>query len=321
MLSLVSGCRLTSGGLHLGHYLGCLSPLDIFDKPYKYYFVLTDVSPTEKKVIHKEMNSDLLLIASILLSTKYSERIKIILQSDLQESAPNLLSLIQDITTLNQLEHVHPQKLEIKQRCSKLNINDFLFPIQQTFCSTALNANYILMNDDNSRIVHFSRKIVRKINNVHGSTFSLPYLKHGIIPRLLGFNYKKMSKNNHNCIFLTDSSEEVRGKVRQLFKYRYYPDHYKLSDDFLPFLYLRAFNQREEKEIIIADFKSGKMELDHFIEYVFLSIEELIKPIRQGCKVNQENKNYILRKIKEDTREACTEARLSENKLIEVLLR
>lgn len=224
-LILVSGVRLSNKGLHLGHYLGCFTPLTYFSPHYVYYFVINDVSNVELNKLDKE---DLLIdMVGDILSVDTPKNIRIFLQSDILMYQSDFYSKIQKITTFNQLVAVHPHSKGIKTGNSGLTVLDFLFPIRDAVVFLALEADYVLMNDDNSRIIDFTRKTSNKLNNILSSNretrlFKTPYLKTGVYPRLLGYDYRKMCNGYDNAIYLTEDPQLLKVKVEKLVNTKYF---------------------------------------------------------------------------------------------------
>ena len=117
------------------------------------------------------------------------------------------------------------------------------------------------------------REIVHKFNSVYGETLTMPQI---MLPdnqaclRLPGIDGKaKMSKSLNNCIYLSDTEEEVRTKVMSMFTD---PNHLKVSDpgrvEGNPvFIYLEAFSRPE-----------------HFAEFLpeYAGIEELEEHYKRG---------------------------------------
>ena len=117
------------------------------------------------------------------------------------------------------------------------------------------------------------REIVHKFNSVYGETLTMPQI---MLPdnqacmRLPGIDGKaKMSKSLNNCIYLSDTEEEVRTKIMSMFTD---PNHLKVSDpgkvEGNPvFIYLEAFSRPE-----------------HFAEFLpeYAGIEELEEHYKRG---------------------------------------
>jgi tryptophanyl-tRNA synthetase len=316
-LNLVSGARLAPGGLHLGHYLGCVSPLFGFSQNSVYFFVVEDVS-LSYLLTARERNHDLLIMLVDLMAASSSlpNQTRYVLDSSLQPDYIGLLNLISLMTTTNQLEGVHPRKKQIRSGAKGISVKDFLFPMDEVCRFLLLDCDYVLMNDDNSRFVDFARKVARKVNNEFKKiVLSEPVLRHGVLPRLLGYDYRKMNKGNQNCIFLSDSGEILRDKVAELCSVDFYREWKStqnseahdwlgsLPDDFLPFDYLRAFRDLPDTPTMIEYFKDPRF-LHELGTEVLLAIERVLEPMREPRAFYHGHPEKIWTKLEEDTEAA-----------------
>ena len=151
--------------------------------------------------------------------------------------------------TLSTLERNPTIKSEIKMRQfgESIPVGFLTYPISQTADITAFKANIVPAGEDQSPMIEQAREIVRKFNSIYGDTLVEPKI---LLPenknclRLPGTDGKaKMSKSLNNCIYLSDTAEEVSKKVMSMFTD---PNHLKVSDpgetEGNPvFIYLEAF--------------------------------------------------------------------------------
>lgn len=80
-------------------------------------------------------------------------------------------------------------------------------------------------------MIEQTREIVRRFNHIYGETLVEPEIllpDNAACMRLPGTDGKaKMSKSLGNCIYLSDSADEVEKKVKSMYTY---PTHIKVSD-------------------------------------------------------------------------------------------
>ena len=258
---VLSGARLGQKGLHLGHFLGCFQPIITgrIEKYSEYFFVIFD---EEKSEISE---SDIWhYIAEIYAVAKVFKlkNIHVVFEDDLVEKFYLIRTIIEKQTTCNQLfnsyriEFTHARTIFSNRR-----VADMLFPLNQAALNIAFNASYICMNDDNLRIIEFSRDTNKKIIRICGDiALNMPELVTGEIPHLLGYNYKKMCNGNENAIYLDDSTEVIERKVHQLFNHKRYfqaypeeyekfkkTDSYQYSEKYLPIMFMDALFPDMEK--------------------------------------------------------------------------
>jgi tryptophanyl-tRNA synthetase len=331
-MNLMSGARLSSGGLHLGHYLGCLSPLSNFSENFKYFFVIRDRGEIQLSE-NLKANCDLITMMGDLMATSYASKIKIVLQSSLYTHYIALLDYIQEIVTLNQLENVHPKRKQIKHGNSKLLLKDFLFPLDSVCTYFILDAEYVIMNDDNLRFVSFAKRISQKIANIYQEPILVtPQLIHGKIPRLLGYNYQKVCKANNNCMFLSDSDDVLEQKVEKLFSFKYLfrnnpslereysrsPNTFILPKTFLPLLYLQAFSDEPNLEQTLERFRNPRLQ-DELRSLLNSTLKKIIVPMREIREYYINHPSELWMKLEENTVEAVTVARGVESRVSNIV--
>ena len=149
-------------------------------------------------------------------------------------------------------------------------------------------------------MIEQTREIVRKFNSVYGETLVEPDV---LLPdnkacmRLPGIDGQaKMSKSLHNCIYLSDSEEDVRKKVMSMFTD---PNHLQVSDpghvEGNPvFIYLDAFCKDEMFAEYLPEYASleelkahytrgglGDVKVKKFLNKV---LQEELSPIRARRK-------------------------------------
>lgn len=329
MNTIISGARLGRGGLHLGHYLGCLSPLSAIPlADATYFFVIGDTSPAHR-ILDKELDSDLIAMISDLLASQYGERIKVVLESRIQFEAPILLNTLCEIVTFNQIYSRHPNRLRIKAGDPLISIGDFIFILYEIYRFLAIDANYVFMNTDNLKFVDFARQVARKFNNMYGKSLSEPRLEHGIFPRLLGYNGQKMAKANNNCIFLAESRESLETKTHKLVMSRpvlsflegdYLPQPTSfVPDDFIPFTYLKAFGPQPIADELITSFRSGKLPLPNLAHEVFRTLDNFITPMRIAQQFYRNNPKLIWERVEQNSQEALEIVHKTESRVVSAL--
>lgn len=113
---------------------------------------------------------------------------------------------------------------------------------------------------DQLPMIEQCREIVRKFNSVYGETLIEPEAlipKNEVCCRLPGIDGKaKMSKSLGNCIYLSDSADEVRTKIMSMFTD---PNHLKVSDPGslegnTVFTYLDAFCKEEHFGLYLPEY-------------------------------------------------------------------
>ena len=137
---------------------------------------------------------------------------------------------------------------------TSIPVGFFTYPISQAADITAFKATTVPAGEDQEPMIEQAREIVRRFNYIYGETLVEPEI---LLPdnaaclRLPGTDGKaKMSKSLGNCIYLSDSADEVAKKVKGMYTD---PTHIKVSDPGklegnCVFIYLDAFCHPEHFE-------------------------------------------------------------------------
>ena len=335
----LTGDRPT-GPLHIGHYVGSLRKRVEIQNSGKYnQFVmiadlqaLTDNADNPEKIRENVMEVMLDYLAAGLEPDKTT--------FVLQSAIPALYELpmyYSNLVTVARLQRNPTIKNEIKLRNFENNIpvGFFTYPISQAADITAFGAKYVPVGDDQLPMIEQTREIVNAFNRIYKTdTLVLP---EAILPdnetcsRLPGIDGNaKMSKSLGNCIYLKDTSEEIKRKVMSMYTD---PNHIKVEDpgdtkNNTVFIYLEAFATDEHFKKYLPEYKNldelkahyergglGDMKVKRFLNDVMQEVMEPIRTrrenyekrklevfemLRQGTLKAVEHTNILLNKVKKD---------------------
>ena len=169
-------------------------------------------------------------------------------------------------------------------------------------------------------MIEQTNEIVRKFNSVYGETLVeakavLPTNK--VCLRLPGIDGKaKMSKSLGNCIYLSDTADEVKQKVMSMFTD---PDHIKVTDPGklegnAVFTYLDAFATDEHFKAFLPDYENlealkahytrgglGDMKVKRFLNEV---LQATLEPIRARRKTFEQDVPAVYDMLRKGSEEA-----------------
>ena len=244
----------------------------------------------------------------------------------IQSMVPELYEMTayyMDIVTVSRLQRNPTVKSEIQMRNfeASIPVGFFTYPISQASDITAFKATTVPVGEDQEPMIEQTREIVHKFNSVYGETLVMPGI---LLPdnaaclRLPGTDGKaKMSKSLGNCIYLSDSADEVKKKVMGMYTD---PDHLRVEDPGkvegnTVFTYLDAFSRPEHFQRYLPDYASldelkahyrrgglGDVKVKKFLIAV---LNETLEPIRERRKQYEgriEEVYEILRKGSEHAR-------------------
>ena len=286
---ILTGDRPT-GRLHLGHFVGSLRrrvELQNSGEFDKIFIMIADAQAlTDNADNPEKVRQNLIEVALDYLSVGLDPA-----QSTLfiQSQVPELCELAfyyMNLVTVQRLQRNPTVKAEIALRGfaegaaegdtaqrQGIPVGFFTYPISQASDITAFKATTVPVGEDQEPMIEQTREIVHKFNAVYGETLVEPEI---LLPdnaaclRLPGTDGKaKMSKSLNNCIYLSDTADEVKKKVMGMYTD---PDHLRVEDPGkvegnTVFTYLDAFSRPE-----------------HFAKYLpeYSSLEELKAHYRRG---------------------------------------
>ena len=272
---ILTGDRPT-GRLHIGHYVGSLRERVKLQNSGAYddiYIMIADAQALTDNAEHPEkVRSNVLEVALDYLACGIDpEKSTIFIQS----AVPQLTELTfyyMNLVTLSRLQRNPTVKSEIKMRDFEMSIPvGFLtYPISQAADITAFEATTVPAGEDQEPMIEQCKEIVRKFNSIYGDTLVEPEI---LLPqnkqccRLPGTDGKaKMSKSLGNCIYLSDTPDEIKTKVMSMFTD---PDHLRIEDPGkvegnTVFAYLDAFATDDHFAEFLPDYKNLDELKDHY---------------------------------------------------------
>jgi len=299
---ILTGDRPT-GRLHVGHYVGSLKERVSLQNSGDYdevYIMVADAQAlTDNADNPEKVRQNVMQVALDYLSCGIDPaKSNIFIQSMIPELA-ELTVYYMNLVTVSRVQRNPTVKAEIKQKNfeTSLPLGFFCYPVSQASDITAFKATTVPAGEDQMPMIEQCCEIVRKFNEVYGETLVEPKI---VLPsnksclRLPGIDGKaKMSKSLGNCIYLSDTEEDIKKKVMSMFTD---PTHLRREDpghvEGNPvFTYLDAFCKDEYFAEFLPDYKNldelkahyqrgglGDMVVKKFLNNV---IQTEFRPIRE----------------------------------------
>lgn len=307
---ILTGDRPT-GRLHVGHYVGSLKrrvELQNSGNYDKIFIMIADAQAlTDNAENPEKVRQNIIEVALDYLSCGLDPEKSILF---IQSQVPQLTELsfyYMNLVTVARLQRNPTVKAEIQMRNfeASIPVGFFTYPISQAADITAFKATTVPVGEDQLPMIEQTREIVRKFNAVYGEVLVEP---EALIPesevccRLPGTDGKaKMSKSLNNCIYLSDTAEEVQKKIMGMFTD---PNHLKVSDPGCiegntVFTYLDAFCEDEDFEKFWPEYKNldelkahyqrgglGDVKVKRFLNQI---MQEELEPIRSRREALEKN--------------------------------
>ena len=299
---ILTGDRPT-GKLHIGHYVGSLrrrvelQNSGLYDKIFVFEAdaqALTDNIENPEKVRQNVIEVALDYLAAGLDPTKST----LFIQSQIPELC-ELSFYFMDLVSVSRLQRNPTVKTEIQMRGfngESIPVGFFTYPISQAADITMFKATTVPVGEDQEPMLEQAREIVRRFNNIYGDTLVEPNIllpENAACLRLPGTDGKaKMSKSLGNCIYLSDTADEVNKKVKTMYTD---PLHLQVNDPGhlegnTVFTYLDAFSTDEQVARITGDYATLQEMKDHYTrgglgdvkckKLLMEVLQETLEPIR-----------------------------------------
>ena len=323
---ILTGDRPT-GRLHIGHFVGSLKRRvelqnsGLYDKIFIFIAdaqALTDNIDNPEKVRQNVIEVALDYLACGLDPAKST----IFIQSQIPELC-ELTFYYMDLVTVSRLQRNPTVKTEIQMRNfeTSIPVGFFTYPISQAADITAFKATTVPVGEDQKPMLEQTNEIVRRFNHIYGETLAEPEI---LLPdnaaclRLPGTDGKaKMSKSLGNCIYLSDSADDIKKRVMSMYTD---PGHIRVEDPGklegnTVFTYLDAFCRPEHFERYLPDYPNlselkahyqrgglGDMKVKKFLNAI---MQEELEPIRNRRKEFEKDIPAIYHMLQE----GCLKAR------------
>ena len=213
---ILTGDRPT-GRLHLGHYIGSLKSRVELQDEYDEFILIADVQALTTHFDRPELiHQSIYDVAMDNLSVGLDPEKVTVIQQSMIPAIAELTIFYSMLVTVPQLSHNPTIKTEAKNYGYKEMTYGFLgYPVSQTADITFCNADLVPVGDDQVPHIEMARKIVRKFNDLYGTSITEPEYKLSSVGRLSGLDGNQtMGKSLGNALYLSDTPETVWEKVR-----------------------------------------------------------------------------------------------------------
>lgn len=295
-----------TGRLHVGHYVGSLKrrvELQNSGEYDKIFIMIADAQAlTDKADNPEKVRQNIIEVALDYLACGLDpEKSTLFIQSQIPELC-ELSFYYMNLVTVSRLQRNPTVKSEIQMRNfeTSIPVGFFTYPISQAADITAFNATTVPVGEDQAPMIEQTKEIVHKFNSIYGETLTDPNIllpDNKVCMRLPGIDGKaKMSKSLNNCIYLSDTEEEVRQKIMSMFTD---PGHLRVQDpgkvEGNPvFIYLEAFSNEDQFARYLPEYQNIQEMEDHYArgglgdvkvkKFLNNVMQEELEPIRKRRK-------------------------------------
>lgn len=341
---ILTGDRPT-GKLHVGHYVGSLRRRVELQNSGEYdeiYIMIADAQAlTDNADNPEKVRQNIIEVALDYLSCGLDPAKSTLF---IQSQIPQLTELTfyyMNLVTVARLQRNPTVKSEIQMRgfnetgdnnhTAGIPVGFFTYPISQASDITAFDATTVPVGEDQEPMLEQAKEIVRRFNYIYGDTLVEPQI---LLPenkyclRLPGTDGKaKMSKSLNNCIYLSDSSEEVRKKIMGMFTD---PNHLRVEDpgqvEGNPvFIYLEAFSTDEHFKKFLPEYENLQALKNHYSrgglgdvkvkKFLYAVMEDVLTPIRERRKEYEKDIPAVMEILRQGSIKAEAKAAATLNRV------
>ena len=273
---ILTGDRPT-GKLHLGHYVGSLRRRVQLQNAGDYdrmFVFMADVQAlTDNADNPEKIRQNIIEVALDYLAAGLDpEKCVLFIQSQIPELA-ELTTYLMNLVSVSRVQRNPTVKTEVKMRGfegESIPLGFFCYPVSQAADITLFKATTVPAGEDQEPMLEVTRELARRFNQVYAPVLVEPNI---LLPenltarRLPGTDGKeKMSKSLGNCIYLSDSADDVWQKVRSMYTD---PEHVNLNDPGhvegnAVFTYLDAFSCDDDFKEFWPDYQNLDELKDHY---------------------------------------------------------
>ena len=334
---ILTGDRPT-GKLHLGHYVGSLRQrveLQNSGEFEKIFIMIADAQAlTDNADNPEKVRQNIIEVALDYLSCGIDPTKSTIFIQSMVPELTELAFYYMNLVTVARLERNPTVKTEIVMRefGKSIPVGFYTYPISQASDITAFRATTVPAGVDQEPMIEQTREIVHKFNSVYGETLVEPEIllpSNSACLRLPGTDGKaKMSKSLGNCIYLSDTAEDLRKKVMSMYTD---PNHIRIEDPGqiegnCVFTYLDAFSCCDHFAEFLSDYSCLEELKAHYQrgglgdvkvkKFLYAVLQQMLEPIRarrkeyeqdiegvyeilqKGCKVAREEAAETLNMVR-----------------------
>ena len=302
---ILSGMR-PSGKLHIGHYIGALENWVNMQNDYQNYHLVADyhvltTNPDSKDIFANTIDMVIDWVACGLDPVKSP----IFRQSQIKEHS-ELYLIFSMLITKARLEKNPSLKEQVRDlNLSSITLGHLGYVVLQAADILLYKGELVPVGEDQVPHIEITRQIANAFNEHYCKDrkpiFPIPEAKLTKFPRLPGLDGKaKMSKSLGNTIFLSDSPDEIKSKIKKAFTD---PNKLRKGDKGNPdicliYTYHKVFNAGESPAIH-EGCSSGALGCSDCKQKISDCIIKFFEPIRDKRKELESNTDKVIEILKD----------------------
>ena len=211
-----------TGRQHLGNYFGAVVNFVKMQDLFNGYFFVADYHSLTTHPNPADLRAQSKNIAIVYLACGVDpNKCALYLQSDLPQ-IPELYLILNMLAYKGELEREATFKEKAREKPDNVNAGLLTYPVLMTADIIIHKAHKVPVGKDQQQHLEMSRDFVRRFNNMYkveyfpepaAFSFSDKLVN---VPSLDGDGKMSKSKPDHTCIYLEDSPDDIRKKIKRM---------------------------------------------------------------------------------------------------------
>lgn len=215
----MSGIRPT-GFLHLGNYFGAVQNYVRMQDEFECYFMVADLHSLTTHPDTKELKENIHRVLSENIACGLDpDKVALYCQSHIRETS-ELYLYLNMLAYQGELEKTTTFKDKVRQQPDNVNAGLLTYPVLQTADIILHRALYVPVGKDQEQHLEMARNFANRFNHRYGAVFPEPVaFNFGSelvkVPSLDGKGKMSKSENQNATLYLSDSDELIRKKIKK----------------------------------------------------------------------------------------------------------
>jgi tryptophanyl-tRNA synthetase len=296
---VMSGIRPT-GFLHLGNYFGALLNYVRMQEEYSCFFMVADLHALTTLTDTKELKGHVTrVLAENIACGLDPDKVALYCQSQVPETA-ELYLFLNMLAYMGELEKTTTFKEKARLHPENVNAGLLTYPVLQTADIILHRASLVPVGKDQEQHLEMARNFVKRFNYRYGPVFPEPYaFNFGVellkVPSLDGAGKMSKSENQLATIFLSDTDEVIRNKVKKAKSDSGSTEPGAPMPESVANLFqlLNLVSPEETVKKFAADYEGGTLRYGDLKKELGEDMVKFIAPIREKAELIRNDQAYL----------------------------
>ena len=313
--TVMSGIRPT-GFLHLGNYFGAIRNYVRMQDEFTCYFMVADLHSLTTHPDTRELKANIHRVLSENIACGLDpEKVALYCQSHVYETA-ELYLYLNMLAYVGELEKTVTFKDKVRQHENNVNAGLLTYPVLQAADIILHRATMVPVGKDQEQHLEMSRNFANRFNHRYGNVFPEPHaFNYGNelikVPSLDGKGKMSKSENQNATIYLSDTDEQVRRKIKKMVSGEAPRESNSVMPDEIAniFQIMRLVSAPDVIEKFEHDFNACTIRYGDMKQQLAADMITFISPIREKAESIRQDQGYLRRIMEMGAEKARASAR------------